>query len=87
MAGLTKKDYQDALAVQSACNLSGVVHDFSSIMTRLWEEAREKGKGTDWVNHHPICILFAEQVMFLAHNGNSTEYFQAHDICLNRTAD
>lgn len=84
MPGLTKKDYNSALAVQGACNLSGVVRSFSDIMTRIWEEANKDGKGTDWVNKHPICVLFAEQI---AHLSKGTEYFKAHDICLNRSKD
>ena len=36
--------YQTALDVQDACNLSGVVHSFSQVITEVWKEAREKGE-------------------------------------------
>ena len=74
---MRKRDYEDALMVQSACNLSGVVHSFSEILSRLVKEAQEQGKGTAWINTHPICILFAEQIKHLT----TSDYFQAHKIC------
>lgn len=77
---IEEKDYQNALNAQSACNLSGVVRSFSEILTRLWEEANENGKGTVWVNRHPICVLFAEQIKHLAKG----DYFEAYAICEKR---
>lgn len=73
-----KEAAQMAIDVQSACNLSGVIHSFSEVMNVLWEEAHKLGKGTDWVNEHPICRLFAEQI---AHLTNKTDYYKASDIC------
>jgi hypothetical protein len=72
-----------ALAVQNACNLSGVVHSFSAILTALWEHAREQGKGTDWVNQHPVCILFAAQVSHLTSGTitGSEVYSAAYNQC------
>lgn len=77
---LEKIDYQNALSSQSACNLSGIVHSFSEILPKIWDEAREKGEGTDWVNNHPISVLFAEQITHLANNGNQ-DYFAAYKTC------
>lgn len=75
---LTKSDYQFAMDSQCACNLSGIVHSLSAITNKIWEEARRLEKGTDWVNSHPICRLFAEQILYLS--GLSREYGEAHDI-------
>jgi hypothetical protein len=77
---IEKRDYQDALMVQSACNLSGVTHSFSKILFKLIKEAQEQGKGTDWVNKHPICVLFAEQISHLAKG----DYFDAYKVCEER---
>jgi hypothetical protein len=88
-ARLTPHDYQSALDANSACNLSGIVHSFSSVMTRLWNEARALGKGTDWVNRHPIARLYAEQVAHLTGSGitsNANSYSEAHDICTREAA-
>lgn len=81
--GLSPKDFRDAILVQDACNLSGVVHSFSRIMTRVWIEARKRGKGTDWVNEHPICVLFANKIANLTGQCllGGTEFYQAYDIC------
>lgn len=66
---LTKKDYQDALLSQSACNMSGIVHAFSRVITEIRDEPEAKKQGTDWVNRHPICRLYAEQITFLSGAG------------------
>lgn len=78
---LSPEDYKDAIFVQSACNLSGLVHGFSRVMSRINAEARTLGKGTDWINNHPICRLYAEQVYHLTRN---TAYHTAYDECEER---
>lgn len=55
-----------AVDVQDACNLSGVVRTFAQVTETVWEAARAEGHGTDWVNHHPICQLFANKIADLA---------------------
>jgi len=82
--GLTANDYQAALDVQSACNLSGVVHSFSAVIKRVWDEANALGKGTDWVNSHPICRLYAEQIAYLA---SKTDYFDASKECREKAKE
>jgi hypothetical protein len=66
---LTKRDYQYAIYAQSACNLSGIVNSFAEMLPRIWEEARAKGQGTEYVNCHPISRLFAEQIAHLSGAG------------------
>ena len=75
---MTRNDYQKALDSQSACNLSGIVHSLSEVISRIWEEAQEKGKGTDWVNSHPICRLYAEQIYHLT---SGTTWENAYSQC------
>lgn len=60
---LTRHDYQAALGVHSAVNLSGVVFYFADIMKRLFEEAHVGAHGTEWKNRHPITRLFAETII------------------------
>lgn len=59
---------QEALDVQNACNLSGVVHSFSRGITRLWAIQRENGDGafTIDINRHRYCRLFASKIESLA---------------------
>jgi hypothetical protein len=81
MPGIKKQDYKDAITVQDACNLSGVVHSFSAIVSRIWEEARMKNEGTDWVNGHPICVLFASKIADLV-GVRDVGYFKAWTACI-----
>lgn len=57
---------QEALDVQDACNLSGVVRSFHRSLQRLWRIADQQNKGTDWVNRHRVCRLFASKIESLA---------------------
>ncbi len=81
---LTPSDFQDAIHVQSGCNLSGIVHSLSRVMSRIWAEAHATGKGTAWVNRHPIARLYAEQIAYLSGAGGTLDgetYAHAYDVC------
>jgi len=55
-----------ALDSQDACNLSGVLASFKEIVHDvIWPEARRLGKGTSYVNSHPICTLFLDKLASL----------------------
>lgn len=57
---------REALEVQSACNLSGVVHSFSRCMTELRTLLEAEGKfSTDKLNQHPICIMYSSKIASL----------------------
>lgn len=59
--GLTLQDWKGAIGIQDACNLSGIVHAFSDVITRIWVTAHENGEGTEWVNTHPICLMYLDK--------------------------
>lgn len=78
---LTINDYQDAITVQSASNLSGVVKSFARVIEKISKEGFNEYKGTDWVNAHPICRLYAEQICHLTGGGtpsNGDSYHSAY---------
>jgi hypothetical protein len=77
---MTKQDYQTALDVQNACNLSGVVFSFAAIMQRLCDEAFANGHGTEWKNSHPIAVLFASKIADLTRSEYSG-FTAAYDAC------
>lgn len=57
---------RNALDVQDACNLSGVVHSFSRDITRLRALlSAEPDFSTDKLNRHPICKLYADKIAHL----------------------
>ena len=72
-----QKAAQDALTVQDACNLSGVVHAFSRAMTAI----REDSEGTDEANHHPIAVLFADKIMSLTGRPGTDKFAEAYHVC------
>ena len=76
--------YADALMVQSACNLSGVVKSWATAMDAINAEARALGKGSDYVSTHPVNVLFAEQVYHLT--GSSQHYSTAYGQCKEKEA-
>jgi hypothetical protein len=52
----------EALAVQDACNLSGVAQGFARAMLDL----RQHTSGTDETNNHAITILWVDKLASLA---------------------
>ncbi len=75
--------YENALQVQDACNLSGVVHSFSKDIIRVREELGV-GCGTEEVNKHPVCILYATQIAHLVGfigTASMEQYQHAHEAC------
>ncbi len=76
----TLKDLaKSALNVQDACNLTGVVHSFSKILTEL--RALEPDKGTDYFNRHPISVLFSSKIASLTYSNSSAEFSNAYNAC------
>jgi len=82
--------YLNALDVQSASNLSGVVLQFARDMEQVNEEVRANGGGTEQVNRHPVCRLYAEQIAWLTGAGgcgNHDTYNQAFDACQHKVEE
>lgn len=72
--------YQTALDVQSAVNLSAVVHSWSQVMEKVWA-LRPSSEGTDWVNRHPVNVLFASKVADLTGCEVDFNYSVAYAAC------
>ena len=73
---------REALLVQDACNLSGVVHGFSRAMTDLREHLEaEGGFSTEKLNRHPICVLWADKVVHLTQQYNDENVGEAYAEC------
>ncbi len=58
---LERKFYTDALEVQNACNLSGVVISFAGVLKKL----REEGLATDEIANHPVTRVWADKIASL----------------------
>lgn len=73
---------REALSVQDACNLSGVVHGFSRAITELHAILeREPDFSTEKLNQHPICVLWADKIANLTETQAllGTRVMQAYD--------
>jgi hypothetical protein len=80
MARTIKELAQEALNVQHASNLSGVVHGWSRSITELRELLHNPG--TDEINHHPINKLWASKVHDMTGMGLSDmeAFNKAYDV-------
>lgn len=81
---LTSEDYKQAIRVQDACNLSGVVHSWSKMISKIWEEAHAGKKGTEWVNTHPINVMFASKIASLTGCETPETFSKAYAACQDR---
>lgn len=83
---LSANDYQSAIDVQDACNLSGVLFSFNRIMNKICNVSNLQELGTEWKNTHPICTLYLDKMVDLNLKGNRNisnmnEYDRAYSIC------
>ena len=76
---LLKANYDCYAFAMTACNVSGIVHDLSSVITNvLWPVANFYGYGTEWVNTHPIVICYADKIADLSGMKGENEVFNAY---------
>ena len=73
----------DALCVQNAVNLSGVIHAFARAMEAVVDDCRSKGQGTDDYKKHPVVLMFLDKITDMTHwNGSFTNgYVSAYEDC------
>jgi hypothetical protein len=79
---LTKEDYRKALFAQDACNLSGVVHSLAEVLPRIREEPG--CTGTDYVNTHPITIMYVSKLASLSRSERDASFNVAYTACKMR---
>lgn len=77
--GLSPHDYEMALLSQGAVNLSGLAHELSRVVSKIWVESWKQGGGTEFVNTHPIVRLYLEQMVLLCRR----DYHEAYVACRN----
>jgi len=81
---LDPSDYQRALDSLNACNLSGLAKSLAKVTTLIWAEARAQNEGTDWVNKHPIVVLYVSQMAMLsgvASIADMETFSRAYEAC------
>jgi hypothetical protein len=66
---------REAILVQDACNLSGVVLGFGRSMSRLRALLEAAGPySTTTLNRHPVCVLWADKIQSLT----GADFSKAH---------
>lgn len=76
-----KRWAQDAMCVQDACNLSGVVISWGKILS----EMTAAGYDTAGKERHPVTILFASKVDSLVNRGQmDADFREAYRACFER---
>ena len=80
--------YQNALSVQDACNLSGVVKSFADDMDVVNFEMNEGGHGEEFRGNHPVVVLYVDKLMQLTGNSGASfeAYSNAHKACKAKVA-
>lgn len=80
---LSAKDYADAIRVQDACNLSGVVYSFSKVISKIWRTLElDCTASTEAVNRHPISVLYSSKIASLTGCDSHVEFGKAYNICM-----
>jgi len=74
---LEPRDYQLALDVQNAVNLTGVVIAFAEVLKRILRVT----KSTDKTNRHPIAVMYASKIGSLTRHHDALEFTNAYDRC------
>lgn len=70
---------REAISIQDACNLRGVLraaHEASLILGR-----HPECNGTDWINNHPIMVLFADKIQSLTTMSGDVGFREAWIAC------
>lgn len=63
MARTESELIKEAIQVQNACNLNGVVNSFNKALADL--RALPNNQGTTWINQHRVCRLYADKIKSL----------------------
>jgi hypothetical protein len=70
---------KEALDVQDACNLTGVVLGFGRAVTDL--RALYPNNGTDFFNRHPIVVMWSSKISSLCGSESMTRFSQMYQEC------
>ena len=72
---------REALLTQGACNAGGLVHSLHRAVERLQEEMHTEGRGTEWLNRHPVLVLYVTQLAHLSGSASDERWREAVEAC------
>lgn len=75
--------HEDALLLQDASNVSGVIHALSEIVTNIQNERYEKGPGLDQASlrAHPAVVLVVNKLEEMVGSNYGDRYHEAYTAC------
>jgi len=76
---------QNVLGLQSSMRLDHVVYYFNCFMSDLKE--LYPSKPTEWYNHHPISLLFADKISSLSGAHFTKSFVQCQALAKGETID
>ena len=81
--------YRQALLVQDACNISGVVISLGKLMEELCEQVPEGVNRGEWLRSHPALLLYVDKVNdMMGRVGLADDrYVRAYEECCLRAAE
>ena len=80
-AGIPADIAREALLTQGACNAGGLIHSLQRAVTRLQEQMHAEGRGTEWLNRHPVLVLYVTQLAHLSGAGSEERWQQSVAMC------
>lgn len=78
--------YQDAVDVQAACNVSGIINSLNKVKDEVWEEIRS-GKWQGQLSDHPAIFLFIFQLSFLTGGTSTDKWHEAYTYCQQKAKE
>jgi hypothetical protein len=87
MITLTPNHYKDAIMVQDACNLTGVLHSFIAVAT-----IAKKDPSISDPTRHPVMVMYAHKVASLVGReclceGCINTFAEAYNFCKKQTGE
>jgi hypothetical protein len=76
-----RRHAKEAIDVQDAVNLSGVVYAFARSMQLIFEISSRINEGTAWRNHHPVAVMYANKISSLCEAESAGNYSDAYERC------
>lgn len=73
---------EEALWVQDACNLSGVVMGFGRMMNDLCDHIPKEVNRREWLRKHPLMVLWIDKILDMVGRDITLEaYHRAYEFC------
>ena len=70
-----------ALASQWMNHTGCLAATFAKVMSLLYEQGKKEGKSRDWLNQHPVVVMFVCQMSYLSSSDSQDRWKDCIRIC------